>query len=74
MVSKAFKGVLERVATWPEDRLIEMEEQDATRYSLTDEQVAEAERRRAWPDRKFLSIDEVRERFSALMTLALLKL
>jgi len=71
MVSKVLKEILERVETWPEDRqedaarvLIEMEEQDAIGYSLTDEQVAEVERRRANPNRKFLTIDEVRERFA----------
>jgi len=71
MVSKVLKEILERVETWPEDRqedaarvLIEMEEQDAIGYSLTDEQVAEVERRLANPNRKFLTIDEVRERFA----------
>ena len=71
MVSKVLKEILERVETWPEDRqedaarvLIEMEEQDAIGYSLTDEQVAEVERRRANPNRKFVTIDEVRERLA----------
>ena len=43
--------------------LKEMEEQDASRYGLTDEQVAEVERRRADPIRKFVTIAEVLERF-----------
>jgi hypothetical protein len=43
--------------------LKEMEERDASPYGLTDEQVAEVERRRADPNRKFVTIAEVLERF-----------
>lgn len=43
--------------------LKEMQEQDASPYGLTDEQVAEVERRRADPNRKFVTIAEVLERF-----------
>jgi uncharacterized protein YpuA (DUF1002 family) len=71
MANKLLEEILERVATWPEDRqedvarvLIEMEEQASIGYGLTDEQVAEVERRRANPNRTFLTIEEVRERFA----------
>jgi hypothetical protein len=41
-----------------------MEEQDASFYRLTDEQVAEVKRRLAEPKPKFLTLQEVRERFA----------
>jgi predicted transcriptional regulator len=52
---------------WQEDAarvLSEMEEQDASPYRLTDEQVAEVKRRLADPNPKFLTLEEVRERFA----------
>jgi hypothetical protein len=71
MTKDQVKAVLDRVLTWPSDRqedaarvLTEMEEQDATSYSLTDEQVAEVKRRLADPNPKFLSLEEVRGRFA----------
>ena len=52
MASKTLKEIIERVERWPEDRqqdaarvLRDMEEQDTSPYSLTDEQAAEVERR-----------------------------
>ena len=62
--------VLERVRSWSEERqeeaahvLLEMEAQDASRYRLTDEQLAEVRRRRAKDDPKLVSLAEARERF-----------
>ena len=70
MARKVLKEVMERVERWPETRqddaarvLLEMEERDASPSGLTDEQVAEVARRRADPNRKFLTLEEVRERF-----------
>lgn len=71
MTSRIFKDVIERAGRWPEDRqeaaarvLADMEEQHAAIYHLTDEQVAEVERRRANPHRKFLTLEEVRNYFA----------
>ncbi len=65
------KAVLDRVLTRSQDRqadaapiLSEMEEQDASPVGRTDQQAAEVERRLADPDRKSLTLDEVRERFA----------
>ena len=70
MTKDQVKAVLDRVLTWPQQRqeaaarvLAEMEGQDVSDLSLTDEQVAEVERRLADPHPKFLTLEEVRERF-----------
>ncbi len=70
MVSKVLKEVIERVETWPESRqedaarvLLEMEAQDASPYRLTDEQLAEVQRRLADPNPEFATLQEVRQRF-----------
>jgi hypothetical protein len=71
MTKAQVKAVLDRVLTWPSERqqvaaemLTLMEEQDKSPLRLTDEQVAEVERRLADPNPTFLTLDEVRERFA----------
>ena len=73
MTRDQLKAVLDRVLTWPPKRqedaarvLTEMEEQDASPYHLTDEQVAEVERRLAEPNPKSISKAEVRARLRKL--------
>ena len=71
MTKDQVKAVLDRVMSWPPERqeeaarvLRQMEEQDASPYQLTDEQLAEVKRRLADPTPKFLTLEEVRERYA----------
>ena len=71
MTKDQVKSILERVLTWPQDRqqdaaemLTLMEEQNKSTLRLTDEQVEEVKRRLAEPNPKFLTLEEVRERFA----------
>lgn len=71
MTRDQVKAVLDRVLTWPPKRqqeaarvLTDMEEQDASGYRLTEEQLAEVKRRLNDPNPKFLTLEEVRERFA----------
>jgi hypothetical protein len=65
------KEILDRVLTWPAERqadvahMVEMmEAQDNSGLRLSDEQVAEVNRRVADPNPTFLTLGQVRERFA----------
>jgi hypothetical protein len=69
MSKEQVKAVLDRVLTWPSERqedaakiLMLMESQDESTYRLTDEQVAEVQRRRDDPNARRLTLDEFKER------------
>jgi hypothetical protein len=72
MTKDQIKAVLDRVLTWPRQRqedaaqlLLDMERRGDSAVRLTDEQVAEVERRLADPNPTFLTLEEVRERFAS---------
>jgi hypothetical protein len=69
MSKEQVKAVLDRVLTWSSERqedaakiLMLMESQDESTYRLTDEQVAEVQRRRDDPNARRLTLDEFKER------------
>jgi hypothetical protein len=72
MTKSQVKEILDRVLDWPDHRqqdaarmLMDMEAQDAGgAYRLTDEQIEEVRKRLADPNPKFLSLEEVRARFT----------
>jgi phage-related protein len=68
-MTKLLQDAIEKLKELPESRqnelavaLIEVAEGDQGDYRLTDEQVAEVRRRRANPDRKFVTVAEARKR------------
>ena len=68
-MTKLLQDAIEKLKDLPESRqnelavaLIEVAEGDQGDYRLTDEQVAEVRRRRANPDRKFVTVAEARKR------------
>jgi len=73
MSKEQVKAVLDRVLTWPAERqedaakvLSLMEAQDDSVWRLTDEQVAEVQRRRADKNAKRLTLDEFNARLRHL--------
>jgi hypothetical protein len=68
-MTKLLQDAIERIKELPDSRqdqlaraLIDVAEHDESAYQLTDEQVEEIRRRRANPDRKFISVAEARKR------------
>jgi hypothetical protein len=68
-MTKLLQHAIEKLKELPEERqdelaeaLMAVTESDLHPYRLTDEQVAEVRRRRANPDRKFVSLAEARKR------------
>ena len=73
MTKEQITAILERVQTWPEERLkdvavilLEMEAQDTSPYQLSDEELAEVRRRRSKPNPKYVSLTQSRTRLSHL--------
>ena len=71
MTRDQVKAILDRVLNWPPERQADvvhvvelMEEQDRSPLRLSDEQVTEVKRRLADPNPKYVTLEEVRERFA----------
>jgi hypothetical protein len=69
MSKEQVKAVFDRVMTWPAERqedaakiLMLMEAQGESAYRLTDEQIAEVQRRISDPNRRLLTLEEAHER------------
>jgi hypothetical protein len=69
MSKEQVKAVFDRVMTWPAERqedaakiLMLMEAQGESAYRLTDEQIAEVQRRISDPNRRLLNLEEAHER------------
>ena len=68
-MTKLLQDAIEKLKDLPEGRqdqlaraLIEVADGDQSEYHLTDEQIEEVRRRRAKPNRKFVSVAEARKR------------
>jgi hypothetical protein len=71
MTDEQLDVILERVRHWPRERqrkaaemLMLIEEQDNSPLQLSDEQLAEIRRRRAYKDAKLLTLEEFDARLS----------